>query len=86
MFPLFWAIVFCWVAYVVARYIYRVTFHPLARFPGPKLAALTSWYEFYYDVINPGQFIWKIQSLHEKYGECCPIIPVKYNRLTLPSF
>ncbi|KAI4230220.1 MAG: hypothetical protein L6R36_000185 [Xanthoria steineri] len=29
--------------YQVTRAIYRITYHPLAQFPGPKLAALTRW-------------------------------------------
>ncbi|KAF4629085.1 hypothetical protein G7Y89_g9065 [Cudoniella acicularis] len=41
----------------------------------PKLAALTSWYEFYYDVIQPGQYIWHIQKLHAKYGPVIRIGP-----------
>lgn len=56
-------------AYVVATIIYRLYFHPLASFPGPKLAAVTSWYEFYHDVIRRGYFIWQIQKLHDRYGE-----------------
>ncbi|KMU83638.1 CND11p [Coccidioides immitis H538.4] len=41
---------------------------PLARFPGPRLAALTNWYEFYYDVILQGKFTEHIQDLHKQYG------------------
>lgn len=67
MLILFWSAA-VWLAYVVFGAIYRLFFHPLSRFPGPRLAALTRWYEFYYDVVKPGQFIWKIESLHEKYG------------------
>jgi hypothetical protein len=37
-------------------------------FPGPKLAALTLWYEFYYDVIKGGKYTWEIGRMHEKYG------------------
>ena len=47
----------------------RLYFHPLAHIPGPKLAALTWWYEFYFDVIQPGRYVFKIQDLHKQYGE-----------------
>ena len=48
---------------------YRLYFHPLSKVPGPRLAALTSWYEVYYDLIQSAQFPWKIMKLHEKYGK-----------------
>lgn len=48
---------------------YRLFLHPLAVFPGPKLAAVTRWYEGYYDVIQNGQYTFKIKELHQKYGE-----------------
>ena len=41
----------------VLRAFYRLSpFHPLAKIPGPRLAALTTWYEFYWNVIQDGQF------------------------------
>lgn len=48
--------------------IHRLILHPLAHIPGPGLAALTWWYEFYFDVIRPGQYVFKIQDLHKRYG------------------
>jgi hypothetical protein len=54
-------------AFVCSR-AYSVYFGPLAKFPGPKLAAATLWYEFYYDVILKGRYTFKIKELHEKYG------------------
>lgn len=48
--------------------IYRLYAHPLAGFPGPKLAAATFLYEFYYDIIKGGMYIWEIERMHEKYG------------------
>ena len=49
--------------------IYRLFFHKLASFPGPKLAALTYWFEFYYDVYPyKHQYAWKIREMHEQYG------------------
>lgn len=55
-------------AYIISTAVYRLFFHPLARFPGPKLAALTRFYEGYYDVIQNGQYTFKIAELHRQYG------------------
>lgn len=60
--------------YVFCTSVWRLYLHPLAGIPGPKLAALTSWYEFYYDVVQPAKFYWKIKELHEQYGtKCLPL-------------
>ncbi|KAL9114326.1 MAG: hypothetical protein Q9227_001748 [Pyrenula ochraceoflavens] len=61
--------------YLFCLAIYRLYFHPLAEFPGPRLAALTTWYEFYYDVWLKGRYIWKMQELHEQYGPVLRINP-----------
>ena len=55
-------------AYTIYAVISRLFLSPLRRIPGPKLAALTSWYEFYFDAIEPGKFVWKIRELHSEYG------------------
>jgi hypothetical protein len=56
------------VSYLICLTSYRIYFSPLAHFPGPKLAALSKWYEFYYDVVLQGQFTFQIQRMHKKYG------------------
>jgi hypothetical protein len=56
------------ILYCVSLAFYRLYLHPLAKFPGPKLAAVTRWYELYYDVIQNGQYTLKIADLHEIYG------------------
>lgn len=57
------------ILYYIGLIIYRLYFHPLAKFPGPKLAAASLGYEFYYDVILRGKFMWRIQEMHRQYGE-----------------
>ena len=56
------------VLYIAYGTIYRLCLSPIAHFPGPKLAALTLWYEFYFDVVRRGSYVWKIQKMHEIYG------------------
>lgn len=55
--------------YVIALYIYRMFFDQLSHIPGPKLAAASLWYEFYYDVVKKGQYTFEIGRMHEKYGK-----------------
>lgn len=57
------------IAYLVTLVVYRLTIHPLARFPGPHLAAITRYYEAYYDVFCNGHYTFKIAELHKKYGK-----------------
>ena len=56
------------VLYVGGLLIYRLYYAPVAKFPGPRLAAITFFYEFYFDVWLEGQYTWKIQDLHKQYG------------------
>lgn len=63
-------------AYIIAGGLYRLYLSPLAKFPGPKLAALTYWYEFYYDLIKGGRFQSQIARMHEKYGTHCSTAPL----------
>ncbi|KIW42127.1 uncharacterized protein PV06_05711 [Exophiala oligosperma] len=64
-----------YVLYLVGLVIYRLYFHPLAKFPGPKYAAISRWHEFYYEVVKQGQFTFKVQELHKQYGPIVRIVP-----------
>ena len=57
------------ILYCFSLTIYRLWFSPLSKFPGPRLAAITRYYEFYYDVWKDGQYTFKISKLHEVYGK-----------------
>jgi hypothetical protein len=54
--------------YILSLSVYRLFLSPIAHIPGPRLAALTSLYEFYYDCILGGQFYVELQRLHKQYG------------------
>lgn len=50
----------------VAFLVKRVYWHPLSRFPGPILPAITSLYQFY--IFWTGKEGHWYRSLHRKYG------------------
>lgn len=56
------------VLYTASLTVYRLYLSPLAKFPGPRLAAATLWYEYYHDVVRRGRYTWKIAELHAQYG------------------
>lgn len=66
-----------WLVSLLLTAIRRTFFSELSRFPGPKLAAVSNWYEFYYDVWQQGQFTFKIQELHKRYGPIIRITPTE---------
>lgn len=66
---IFAAVLAAYAVYLVGLAFQRLYLSPIAKFPGPKLAALTRWYEFYYDVVLRGKFNDHITELHKIYGE-----------------
>ncbi len=64
------ALVLFVVFYYTGLGAYRLIFSPLAGFPGPRVAALTGWYEFYHDYWCQGTYIFRIQEMHQAYGMC----------------
>ena len=70
------------IAYSVALGVYRLYFHPLSKFPGPRLAALTRWYEFYFELIQKGQYV-HAPHLHRSLEHAdLPKIHVSHSEIT----
>ncbi len=63
---LFLLLVFLRFCYLVC---YRLYFHPLKSFPGPRLAAVTDFYQGYYASWKNGMFLKRLEELHRVYGK-----------------
>lgn len=59
--------------FLVGRPIYRLTLHPLSRYPGPKLWAITRLPLSYHQY--QGHYHVKLLELHKKYGEVVRTAP-----------
>jgi hypothetical protein len=55
------------VAWLLGVAVRRLWFNPLARIPGPRLAAVTGLYEFYYECILGEKYIFEIEKMHQRY-------------------
>ncbi|EDR13906.1 uncharacterized protein LACBIDRAFT_244728 [Laccaria bicolor S238N-H82] len=47
----------------------RLLFHPLSKYPGPPLAAVTSLYRAYFDIVMDGGWAEHLEYLHQVYGD-----------------
>ncbi|KAF3342426.1 hypothetical protein VD0001_g3240 [Verticillium dahliae] len=63
------------VLYCAVVAIRRVYFSPLSKFPGPTIAALTTWYAAYHDIVRGGQCTFVIEGMHRRYGPVVRIMP-----------
>ena len=63
------------ILYIIGLAVHRLFFSQLAGFPGPKIAAATGWYEFYYDFWCNGKYVFEIEKMHQKYGWWLPGCP-----------
>ncbi|GME32624.1 uncharacterized protein LAJ45_07093 [Neofusicoccum parvum] len=70
-------LLFCTLFYYIVRTIYNLYFHPLSKFPGPKIATFGEGYICW--LTYKGQFTWDVDALHRKYG---PVVRIAPNQLS----
>jgi hypothetical protein len=58
-----------WITIILYRIYYNLVLHPLAKFPGPKGAAVTKYWKAYIECILEQSFCHKVEEVHSKYGE-----------------
>lgn len=58
--------------------IYRLTLHPLARFPGPFLCRIGYFQQTYYEAILNGKFLERLPEYHRTYG---PVVRINPNEV-----
>lgn len=64
--------------YIALLANYRLFFHPLARIPGPKIAALTTWWEVYENVWRQGHLPLELKKLHKTYGSSIVFVKIRF--------
>ncbi|RDW65211.1 hypothetical protein BP5796_09903 [Coleophoma crateriformis] len=72
--PMIWAALSFFVLYRVGIIFYRLFFHPLAKFPGPKYLAASGLPHIYYNNVK-GEWYRQVKDLHDKYGDMVRIAP-----------
>ncbi|KAI1170091.1 cytochrome P450 [Nemania sp. FL0916] len=62
-----------WCAYTITRCIYLLYFHPAAKFPGPKLAAISN-IPYAYHWLR-GRWPWAVEEMVKQYGDIVRVAP-----------
>ncbi|ORY71062.1 cytochrome P450 [Pseudomassariella vexata] len=70
--------------YAALRVVYLLYFHPLAKFPGPRLAAVSnSWYSYQW---LSGRYPWALEKALQKYGDIVRVAPNELAFITPKAF
>ncbi|KAI1423449.1 cytochrome P450 monooxygenase-like protein [Xylaria sp. FL1777] len=72
------------VAYYIVQAVYLLFFHPLAKYPGPKLAAISDLWWLWGLSTDRLPFI--VQDLHKKHGDVVRIGPNELSFATVEAF
>ncbi|KAI6358788.1 hypothetical protein MCOR25_007224 [Pyricularia grisea] len=64
---------FSFIVFQSLTWLYRITFHPLAKYPGPKIWGATALAQTWYAL--QGEFAFKVAELHAEYGPVVRIGP-----------
>ena len=63
------------IVFLLAKIVYRLTIHPLAAFPRPKLAAMTNLYGASFDLTSTSSsYVRTLPALHAKYGKFTQVL------------
>jgi len=73
------------VLYVTYKVIYNLYLHPLSKFPGPKLAAISNIRQSVIWIVG-GRYPHDLHNLHKKYGDVVRIAPNELSFSTAQSF
>jgi hypothetical protein len=65
------AIILTTLAWLICSAFYNVYIHPLARFPGPKLAAASKYWLAYQEFVRGISLSDLRDELHAQYGASC---------------
>ncbi|KAJ3559562.1 hypothetical protein NM688_g265 [Phlebia brevispora] len=68
-------LVLAWFVWTILNGLYNLYWHPLAKYPGPKLAAFTLWWKIYCELFSKENPVDIVARLHEVYGDIVRIAP-----------
>ncbi|KAK6502936.1 hypothetical protein TWF481_007977 [Arthrobotrys musiformis] len=58
-----------YVVYLIGLAVYRIWFHPLSSFPGPKAAAVSEYWEAWWNIWpHKGGCLFEVERLHKVHG------------------